>query len=190
MKKIDVRFSASDMEILKSLVSRKMDAYKCDPFLFSTGVYGIVGISCEDVAIGFTNLIESTDYFGEQEDVAVFRMKEMPFQEIHSLVQEQEMVVTPVNSIISRVDIVNEHQKLFEGDAQTFDVWITRGVIFYFDDGHELSFEKNIWFSEDISVEKGYHVIQRFTPLDEFEEGWSGNFRGECSREVIVLQNN
>ena len=31
-------------------------------------------------------------------------------------------------------------------------------------------------------------TIQRFTPTTEFKEGWSGNFRGECSREVISVK--
>ena len=53
---------------------------------------------------------------------------------------------------------------------------------------YELSFEKNIWFSEDITVGKGYNLIDRFTPASEFEEGWSGPLRGECFREIILLK--
>ena len=188
MKQLDIRFSASDMSLIQSMIGKRMVKYKCDPFEFSTSVYGIVGIALEDSAYAFTNLIEVMDYYGEQEDVALFKMKCTPFSSIHSLIPNQTMVETPVDGIISEVIIVNENQRLFEKDEQIYEVLLTRGIIFKFEDGHELSFEKNIWFSEDISVEKGYNLIDRFTPTSEFCEGWSGDYRGECSRDIISIK--
>ena len=188
MKQIDIRFSASDMSLIQSMIGKRLIKYKCDPFEFSTSVYGIVGIALEDSTYAFTNLIEVMDYYGEQEDVALFKMKRIPFSSIHSLIQNQAMVETPVDSIISEIIVVNEQQQLFENDEQIYEVLLTRGIIFIFEDGHELSFEKSIWFSEDIAVEKGYNLIERFTPVDEFSEGWSGEYRGECSRELISLK--
>ncbi len=188
MKQIDVRFTVSDMEAIQSMIGKKMLKYKCDPFDFSTSVYGIVGISLEDASYAFTNFTEVMDYYGEQEDVALFKMESMSFSKIHSFVQDQTMIETPVDSVISEVVVVNERQKLFENGIQTYEVLITRGIIFKFNDGHELSFEKNIWFSEDISVEKGYDLIDRFTPTTEFVEGWSAEYQGECSRELITVK--
>lgn len=89
------------------------------------------------------------------------------------------MIETPVRNVVSEVLIINEHQKLFENEIQTYDVQLTRGIILKSKDGHELSFKKSIWFSEDITVEKGYNLLERFTPVEEFAEGWSGNYRGE-----------
>lgn len=188
MKQIDVRFTASDMEAIQSMIGKIMLKYKCDPFEFSTSVYGIVGISLEDASYAFTNFTEVMDYYGEKEDVALFKMECMSFSKIHSFVQDQTMIETPVDSVISEVVVVNECQKLFENGTQTYEVLTTRGIIFKFEDSHELSFEKNIWFSEDISVEKGYDLIDRFTPATEFVEGWSGEYRGECSRELITVK--
>ena len=185
MKTIDVRFSVTDMAELSSMIGKRMIQYKCDPFIYSTSVYGIVGIKFDDVSYAFTNSLETMDYFGDQEDVANFKISRIPYENIQSLVQNQSMIDTPVNSIITDIIVVNEHQSLFENDIQTYEVMVTRGVIFKFDDGRELSFEKNIWFSEDITVERGYDLIQRFTPPEEFSEGWSGNYRGECIRELI-----
>ena len=188
MKQIDVRFSAADMAEIKGMIGRKLVKYKCDPFEFSTSVYCIVGVAFEDMSFAFTNMVTAMDYYGEQEDVALFKMERTPFSNIQSLVQNQTMVETPVESIVAEVLVVNEQQQLFERGVKTYEVLVTRGIIFKFEDGHELSFEKNIWFSEDITVEKGYNLIQRFTPTTEFEEGWSGDLRGECSREVILVK--
>ena len=79
MKNIDIRFSASDFTELQSMVGKKMLKYKCDPFEFSTSVYGIVGIAFEDASYAFTNLTEVIDYYGEQEDVALFKIERKPF---------------------------------------------------------------------------------------------------------------
>ncbi len=187
MKKINVCFTASDMAELQSLVGKKMIKYKCDPFNFSTSVYGIVGISFEGADYAFTNLTESMDYYGEQEDVALFKITRKPFTDIHSLIQNQTMIETPVENTISEIVVINEHQQLFHNSEQIYDVTLTRGIIFKFDDGHEFSLEKNIWFSEDITVEKGYDLIKRFSPSSEFAESWIDDYCGKCSRELISL---
>ena len=188
MRNMDMRFSALDIADLQAVVGKKMLKYKCDPFEFSTSVYGIVGIAFEDDSFAFTNTVKPMDYYGEKEDVALFSMQRAPFDDIHSRIQNQVMIETPIECIVSGISVVNERQKLFERGIQTYEVLVTRGIIFHFNDDHELSLEKNIWFSEDITVEKGYDLLDKFTPITEFKEGWSGDYRGECSREIITLK--
>jgi hypothetical protein len=129
MKTIDVRFSASDMAEIKSMVGKRMIGYKCDPFIFSTSVYGIVGIRLEDTSYAFTNSLEVMDYFGDPEDVARFRISKVEYANIKSLVQDQVMVETPVDNVIEDVIVVNECQRLFEKDVQIYEVMVTRGML-------------------------------------------------------------
>ncbi len=126
MKKIDVRFSASEMAEINSMVGKKMVKYKCDPFEFSTSVYGIVGVSLEDADYAFRNKIEVMDYFGEQEDVALFSVERKPFSNIRSLIQDQIMIETPVEATVSEIIVVNERQQLFEHEKQIYEVLLTR----------------------------------------------------------------
>ena len=188
MKKIDVRFSDTEMAEIQSMVGKKMVKYKCDPFEFSTSVYGIVGVSLDGADYAFTNMVNVMDYYGDQEDVAIFKIEKRPFSNIQSLIQNQTMIETPVEARISEVLVINERQQLFENEEQIYEVLLTRGIIFKYEDGHEFSLEKNIWFSEHITVEKGYDLINRFAPEADFAEGWSGDYRGECSREIISLK--
>lgn len=89
MKKIDLRFSETVMNDIKSIIGKEMIKYKCDPFEFSTSVYGIVGVEFEGTTYAISNLIEVMDYYGEQEDIAVLKIKQVPFSEIQSLIQNQ-----------------------------------------------------------------------------------------------------
>lgn len=187
MNYINVCFPESDMNELKNLTGKKMIKYKCDPFEYSASVYGVVALAFENQSYAITNFVEVMDYYGDTEDVAIFKILQTPYTEICSMVENKEMVETPVDSIISKVLIVNERQLLYKNNEPIYEVLLTRGVIFHFKDEHELSFEKNIWFSEDITIQKGYDLIDRFSPTSEFCEGWSGDYRGECSREVILL---
>lgn len=190
MKTIDVRFGGQEMELLKRMVGRVMTKYKCDPFLFSTAVFGIVGFIIDDNAFVLTNTTRPMDYYGATEDVAVMNLSQVQEQQIHSMVEDNQMVNTPVGKKITGVAIVNEHQRLFQNGVQTYDVHLTRGVIFYFEDASELSFEKNVWFSENITVGKGEGLLDQFTPVDEFIEDWENDYRGECERTIIHFPDN
>ena len=52
----------------------------------------------------------------------------------------------PVGCRVKEIQIVNEHQKLYEDEVQTYDVWLTRGIVFVLEDGLEIALEKNVWF--------------------------------------------
>lgn len=187
MKQIDVRFSDQEMAKLQSMIGKKMLRYKGDMF-GSAMSYGLVAVRFEEAEYAFTNFIEVMDYYGALEDVALFKLEQTPYDSIHSLFQNKVMLETPVDRVIRRIEVVNEQQRLYEDNVWTYEVLVTRGIIFFFEDGHELSLEKNIWFSEFISVEEGEHLIDRFSPASEFEEDWSDGFVGKCEREIITLQ--
>ncbi len=188
MKQIDVRFNRDEIGFIKDMAGRVLKKYKCDPFEFSTAVYGIVGICTGDAAYAFTNRISVQDYYGTMEDVAVFRIERRPELEIKSLISENTMISMPVNKLIKEVDIVNEHQQVFENNKKIYDVRLTRGIIIRLEDNSEISLEKNVWFSEMITVDKGTDLLKKFTPTEEFSEDWEGAFRGECSREIIKVK--
>lgn len=185
MKNIDVRFSRLEIKLFENMVGKVMTKYKCDPFYFSTAVFGIVGFVVEDSAFILTNTTRPLDYYGAMEDVAVMNLSRTDEQQIHSMVEDNQMIETPVGKRITGIDIVNEHQKLFQNGVQTYDVQLTRGVIFYFEDASELSLEKNVWFSEDITICKGEGLLDRFTPVEEFSDDWEDDYRGECERTIM-----
>ncbi len=188
MKQIDVRFNNEELDFIKAMVGKVLKKYKCDSFEFSTAVYGIVGICTSESTYAITNKISVLDYYGSMEDVAVFGIEKRSEAEIQSLVSGNTMISMPVNKLIQEVDIINEHQQVFENNQKAYDVWLTRGIIIKLEDDMEISLEKNVWFSEMITVDRGTNLLEKFTPVEEFAEDWEGDFRGECSREIIKVK--
>lgn len=188
MVNIDVRFSESKMKIIENMIGKKLIKYMHDPFEFSTSVYGIVGICFEEECFAITNLTEVHDYYGTQEDVAVLKMEQVDKSEVHSFIEGESMIETPVNSVLKQVIIVNENQSLFKNGVQTYNVNLTRGVIFVMEDGLQISFEKNIWFSEDITIQKGYDLINTYSPETEFCENWELPYVAKCKRKCIIIE--
>ncbi len=187
MKQIDVRFNYEELGFIKEMIGNELQKYKCDPFEFSTSVYGIVGVCTNKSSYAFTNKINVMDYYGAKEDVAIFGIEKRPESKIQSLISGNKMINMPVNKIIKEIDIVNEHQQLFENNQQVYDVWLTRGVIIRLEDNGEISLEKNVWFSEMITVNKGMDLLNKFTSINDFSEDWEEPFRGLCSREIVKV---
>ena len=87
MRNMDMRFSALDIADLQAVVGKKMLKYKCDPFEFSTSVYGIVGIAFEDDSFAFTNTVKPMDYYGDSSLQLLSRLLIAPSQCLQSLEQ-------------------------------------------------------------------------------------------------------
>lgn len=181
---IDIRLKAEDVQILQSIIGSILNKIEHDEFMFSNTSSQVVKFVLEDSFFYLYSFTEELDYFGAEEDVAVWSVekKELPF------VTEKDFVSTPIKEKVTSVQIVQEHQELFENNQKTYDVWVTRGIIIDFED-HELAFEKPIWFSEDIVIRKGYNLIEKFQPVEEIckAENWKDGVKMLCSREVITL---
>ena len=65
----------------------------------------------------------------------------------------------------------------------------TKGIIFHLASGNEISFEIGTWFSEMITIRRGYELVKSFTSVEEFLEDWedSEGYFPECNREVKTI---
>ena len=185
MKSIDMRF---DENMVKGWIRKEFDQFRCDPFDFTNSVTQIVGLYINGSVFSITNIQETVDYFGNKEDIAVCRLKETENSAIQSAFKNSEMISTPIGGRIDYITVVNEHQKV-KNLKDDYEVWLTRGIIFSVD-GREISFEKdNVPFSEEIIIRHGYNLLEKFTDVNDFLEGWEKGILAECHREVIEMKN-
>ena len=187
MKTIDMRFN---LDLIKNLIGKCFIKYKCDAFKFTNSVTGTVGIYIDDLVYELRNEQESVDYFGVTDDYAVFNMITSTDNNIKSFFFDTEQINTPIKERISKITVINENQKLYKNSIQTYDVWLTRGIIFHLKE-REVCFEKDtVPFSEEIIIRKGYKLIDTFEPNDDFCNDWDEEegYLGKCSREIIEIK--
>ena len=178
MKTIDIRLNTSEETLLKGLIGKRLQCYLHDEFQFTPSSSQAVQIMMEgDRPYYLYSFTEPQDYFGAEEDVAVWTFQE----EGLPIIEKKHFVKVPVGEVIQRIVLVQENQRVYSDDEQTYDIWLTRGIIIDFGN-HQIAFEKDIWFSEEIIVHKGYDLANRFSPVDSFGKDWDGSVRTECSR--------
>lgn len=185
----DMRFSPQEIELFKHMIGKQFDRYQCDSFIYSPMVYGIVGIIIDGIPYKLTSLFERAERFYHADDTARFHIQQADEGEIKTYMDEGDMIETPVVSKIVSIDIINDHQTLeHEGEIRSLDCSV--GVIFHLEDAREISFEIKTWFSEMITIEKGYNLIDKITSTDDFLEEWEScaGYTAKCTREVITLQ--
>lgn len=182
MKVIDMRFHLAD---IKSLVGKKFERYTCDPFLFSNSVTQNIGLFIDADVFILKNEQKEVDYFGEAEEMAVFQLLPAQERDVKSAFIDTEQIRTVVNQKITRIQLINEEQRVSDHEKILYDVFLTRGIIFFLED-REISFEKDqVPFSEEIFIQKGDHLISTFSDPERFKEDWEDAFTPECFREIL-----
>ena len=179
----DYRLKENDIQILSNMKGKKFNSLVADNAFGGTKAIGNALFSVGNVYYTFSNKICSLDYYGSGiEDVAIFNFETASENLINKEKSFERAIEIPIKQKIRDIEIVTEIQKVFEKDVLKYETKLTRGVIFYMIDNYEISYEKDIWFSEIIKIQRGYKLIEKFTPTTEFEEDWNSNFTGHCER--------
>ncbi len=183
MVQIDIRLKPDEMNVLRSLIGKKLESIQHDPFNFVNSSSQMVQINAETGVYYLYSFTEPLDYYGATEDVAVWTFG----AERYKSVDNKSFIKTPVQAFIKNITLVQENQRLYNGNDQIYDVWLTRGIVIDFGD-HQLSFEKAVWFSEDIYIQKGYNLADRFASVEAFiNSDWPEGYKAECSRKLESL---
>ncbi len=191
MISIDKRLNENEMDILRQLIGRKIVSLRHDKFrpVHLHAATGVVGIETEQGMIYLYSETDSMNYFGSVEDEAVLTLS----HERHAWLDYDECsyaltTTSPVNETVKEIHVVQDHQQLYENGEQTFDIWLTWGIIFDFGD-YQYSLEKSQGFSGLIFIEKGKDLINTFSSTDAFEnhELWTDDCIAKCDREIVVI---
>lgn len=183
MTSINLCLTAQEIEILRSMVGKKLVSIQHDKFRYTNTSFKAVALHIEDATYYLYSLTEVMDFYGDTEEVARWSLQ----ADKKSFIDAKDWMASPIDETIRDIRVVQEHQEVFDGEEQTDDVLVTRGLIFDFGD-RELSFEKAAWFSEDIYIQKGQDVISTFTSPSAFEEDdWPDGLTAKCTRSILTL---
>ena len=181
--------SVKNTDVFQKMIGKSFDKYRCDPFVFTPSVYGIVGIYISGEAYKITSLHQHVERFYSNEDVAIMSVDSASDKEIVTMMDDGELIDTPIKDTIVSIDLINDREIVYHEEEQRIFI-STKGIIFHLKSGNEVSFEIDTWFSEMITIKRGYELIKQFTPLEDFAEEWEDceGYTPECSREIITIR--
>lgn len=170
--------------MLQNLVGKELKAIYHDKFDFISSSSQMIGFESENLVFYLYSFVEPLDYFGSTEDVAVCSIETKKYP----MAESKDLIKTPILQTVKRIQVIQENQRLYKNNVQIYDVWLTRGIIIDFGD-RQISFEKAVWFSEEIYIQKGYNLIEKFSSADSFVANeWNDELHAECSREIIIIE--
>ena len=150
--RLNTQLSKSDEMLLASMVGKRFDEYRCDPFFVTKAVYGALGLLIDGEAYELANFLQVEDhYFGYREEVSRFTLKSVREHELKSALADTVQVRHAIGDMIRDVLLVQEVETMIRRSGVTHLHEYTRAIIFCFQ-GYQLGFERGVDFSEDICV--------------------------------------
>ena len=181
----DIRLNQT---IFKQMINKSFIKYKCDPFVFTNSVTGIVGLYIGDKIFQLKNEQKEFHYFNSVDDISLWQITESKASDIQSAFIDINQIETPIEQIIKKITLVNEQQIAFINE-QCYSLWITRAIIFHLEN-RDIYFEKdNTAFSEEIIIKRGHNLLEEFPKRnDYFLDEWNSNVVPEVKTEFITIE--
>ena len=177
-----------DEKIFKKMIGKQFNKYRCDPYVFTNTVTGIVGLYIGEKVFELKNEQSAFQYFDSMDDVALWNIKEVSDSEIHSVFENTEQIDTSINQNINSITLANEQQIVNIHD-QEYNLWLTRAILFHLENC-DIYFEKdNTAFSEEIEIKRGHDLLSEFPKRnDYFLDQWFEGIKADVQTEFIEIQ--
>ena len=185
MIKQNKSFSEEIKSTFKKMIGCECKRIVHDEFTFTNSVYGQVSLFISNKIFNINNEIEIAEYYGAKEDIAFLNLKEVSIDNVKSLLENKRQVKIPIRKAIKSIDIVNYHIYV-KVDGKEYDNTWTEGIIFNFEDS-QIAFERSDSFIEMIEIYKGYDLISKFTPVEEFGEPFTNPTILKTDSDVITI---
>lgn len=177
-----------DSNKFKNMIGQEFIKYKCDPFVFTNSVTGIVGLYIGNQIYELKNEQTKFQYFNTVDDIALWDIKEVKDSDIHSFFEDTEQINTPVNQKIVKITLINEQQVACINN-QSYSLFVTRAIVFHLEN-REIYFEKdNTAFSEEIEIKRGHDLLEEFPKRnDYFLDEWVEGIKSNVQTEFLEIQ--
>jgi len=181
MNSVDIRLKQSEIELLKSMVGHRLIALYHDAFVFTNTSSEIVQVEADNLIAYLYSFVEPVEHFGSIEDTAIWTYETEKYPALDS----KHFIKSPVQEIITKIELVQENQKLSINGEFKYNFDLTRAIIFTLESGFQIALQKDVWFSEEIIILKGYNLIDKINEKNDFlNESWGASCVPESNRIV------
>ena len=182
MNKVERFLTVCDIAVLRELKGKTLDYIRLNPDDPSHTVLQVVEFTFGKEKYYLYCDLEVIDFFGLTEDISYFEFTSVKFPFVDSCNLIENHVGLEVTGISEVKDTIKEY---LEGKLD-YEFSFTRGFIIHFGK-YQMSLEKVSHFSELIRVRKGYDLVSKFSPVENYRNEFIPNTQLELSRDVIEI---
>lgn len=158
------------MELLGSMIGKEFEYFCCDPFTFNHMVYRNVSLFIGGDVYMLQNVAEAQAYFGATEDICNLRVLRATESDARSALADTKQNLIPFHVPIMRITVIDESQSMYLGEQLMDEYRFVCGIRFALSDRREILFEKTDDFSEQITIQRGYDLINHISSIHECDD--------------------
>ncbi len=188
----DMSFTAEECALLRSLIGQRAVSFEGSP-LGRNSYYEKIKVATNELTIVLSNSFDLVDVGYERgkgrEDVGTLRVSagEGPLV-LSDVVSGPENVVTPIESRITGIEVVNDSIEMLRNGVSTNSFKFTQAVIFHLDAG-DFVVDRSIWFEVFLDA---FVTADGRRSLRDTEADWCGGadedgYGGTVTREFVAL---
>ena len=178
----------------KPFIGKRLKKYRTPDLESSAVIYILVEITIGDETYDLSNFIGDVSYLGEEEYIGIFELNKTGKQALSLLGENPKEII--VDKTISKITLIHKTQRLYKNNRLKDTCKLTRAIIFEFNQGDKLLFEKDIEDSDDIFIYSGNGVESEIATEEEISNAWKDflqehhrlNERFSCERTVEIIQ--
>lgn len=173
-KKINKLFNEKEIQLIKSLIGKKLEKVRHDRFDFSNTSYRSVTLFVNGEAYELINEIEEIDFMWDDygdEAVAIFKFEKTDDKGIdynYGIENYPKQIENPINEVIQDIIIIEDKVKAFDNVTNNLvsEYDYVKGIIMVLD-GFSYCFTRDVWFSEEIGINKGENPQSQIGNINE-----------------------
>lgn len=104
MKTIDIRLKQSEVDMLRSMIEKNLSFIEHDEYQFTPTSSQALGMAVENGKFYLYSFTECLDYFGTQEDVAVWSLSDTKLP----IIDRKSFVRILVNEVVKGITLIQE----------------------------------------------------------------------------------
>ena len=182
MTRVERYLTDGDIAVLKELRGKTLDYIRLNPDDPSHTVLQVIEFAFGNEKRYLYCDLEVMDFFGLTEDISYFEFTSIKYPFVDSC----NLVVEQMGREITGVAEVRDTIKEYLDGELDYEFSFTRGIIIHFGK-YQMSLEKVSYFSELIRVRKGYDLVSKFSPVEDYRNDFIPNTKLELSRDVIEI---
>ena len=172
-KQINKLFTEKEINILKSLIGQKIDKIRHDRFDYTNTSFKRITFFVGNKVYELLNEAEETDFMWDdygEEAVAVFKFSEIEDKGMdhkYGFDNYPAQIETPINDVIKDIIVIEDNVKAYDYKTKALvsEYDYVKGIIIELNHS-KYCFNRGIWFSEEIVINKGQEPESKIGNID------------------------